>query len=100
MPNPDDPLVVIRECLIDDEDIVRMAAFGRLQANAYLLVDRTWKTPEERLEAIQVLEYAMVEKAKILGLDQATAQVDLRFGKRLEAMGWRKGMKTTFSKDF
>jgi hypothetical protein len=99
-PNPEDCRVVIKECLLDESGTVRMAAFGRLQANAYLLVDGTWKSPEERLEAIEILEFAMVEKAKLLGLDQATAQVDPRFGKRLEAFGWHQGIGTTFSKEF
>jgi hypothetical protein len=105
-PNPEDRRVVIKECLTDDEGIVRMAAFGRLQANAYLLVDGTWKSPEERLEAIEILEFAMVEKAKVLniidgkGLDQATAQVDPRFGQRLKALGWDKSIGETWHKEF
>jgi hypothetical protein len=99
-PNPEDARVVIKECLLDESGAVRMAAFGRLQANAYLLVDGTWKSPEERLEAIEILEFAMVEKAKLLGLDQATAQVDPRFGQRLKAFGWDKSIGETWHKEF
>jgi len=100
MCDPSDVRVLIRECLVDDEGIVRMAAFGRAQVNAYLLVDGTWKTPEERLEAIEILEFAMIEKAKALGLDQATAQVDPRFGQRLKMFGWDKSIGETWHKEF
>lgn len=100
MPNPDSALVRIRKCLVDETGIVRMAAFGRLQANAYLLIDGSWKSPEERLEAIEILEFAMIQEAKILGLDQATAQVEPRFGQRLRAFGWEKSIGETWSKTF
>lgn len=99
-PNPADPRVKIAECLVDDDGTVRMAAFGRIQANAFLLVDSTWHTPEERLEAIQILEFAMIEKAKALGLDQATAQVEPRFGQRLKEFGWDKSIGETWHKEF
>jgi hypothetical protein len=98
-PDPSESQVVIKQCLVDGGK-VRMAAFGRLQACAYLLVDGEWKTPEERLEGIKILEFAMIQKAKILGLDQATAQVEPRFGKRLQALGWHQGIGVTFSKEF
>jgi len=99
-PNPDDKRVLIKECLVDEDGTVRLAAFGRLQVNAFLLVDGTWRTPEERLEAIEILEFAMIEKAKILGLDQATAQVDPRFGQRLKMFGWDKSIGETWHKEF
>jgi len=99
-PNPEDPCVRIKECLVDDDGNVRLAAFGRLQANAFLLVDGTWKTPEERLEAIEILEFAMIEKAKLIGLDQATAQVEPRFGQRLKMFGWEKSIGETWHKEF
>lgn len=100
LPDPEHPCVLIRECIVDDRGVVRLAGFARLQANAYLLVDGKWKTPAERLEAIQILEYVMIEKGRVMGLDQVTAQVTPRFGKRLEDMGWSKGIGTTYSKEF
>ena len=100
MPDLNNNLVKIRKCLIDEVGIVRMAAFGRLQANAYLLIDGTWKSPEERLEAIAILEFAMIQEAKILGLDQATAQVEPRFGQRLKNFGWNKSLGETWHKEF
>jgi len=100
LPDPDDVHALIKECLLDDEGVVRLAAFGRLQANAFLLVDGTWVTPEERLEAIEIMEFAMIEKAKLLGLDQATAQVEPRFGQRLKMLGWEKSFGETWHKDF
>jgi len=98
-PDPEEKQVIIKKCLTH-RGKVRMAAFGRLQANAYLLIDGTWKTPAERFEAIQILEAAMIEQAKILGIDQATAQVTPKFGSRLELLGWHQGIGVTFSKNF
>lgn len=99
MPDPEHTGFVIRECL-EEDGVVRLAAFGRAQLNAFLLVDGKWKSPNERLEAIQILEYAMIEKAKILGFDQTTAQVNPRFGQRLKEFGWAKSLGETWHKEF
>jgi hypothetical protein len=99
-PNPEDKLILVKECLLDEDGIVRMAAFGRLQVNAYLLVDGKWKTPAQRFEAIEILEFAMITEAKMYGLDQVTGQVDPRFGKRLKLLGWEKSVGETFHKEF
>lgn len=100
LPDPEDPHVVVKKCLVDERGIVRLVAFGRVQANAYLLVDGAWKSPQERLEAIEILEYAMVEQARIAGLDQVTAQVDPRFGRRLQQLGWERSIGVTYHREF
>ena len=100
LPDLNDARMVVKKCLLDNRGKIRLAAFGRLQANAYLLVDGTWRTPEERYEAIQILEFAMISQAKIAGLDQVTAQVTPRFGRRLEPFGWKKSLHETWHKEF
>jgi hypothetical protein len=107
-PDPTEPQVIIRKCLVDDDGVVRMAAFGRLQACAWLLVDGSWKTPAERFEAVEILEFAMCEEARNLrlrvddsrpfGIDEATAQVTPAFGKRLRLMGWDQSIGQTWHK--
>lgn len=99
LPDPEEPQIVIRKCF-EEGGKVRMAAFGRAQLNAYLLVDGEWKTPAERLEAIQILEFAMIDRAKALGFDQATAQVTPKFAKRLKDFGWEQSSGETWHKDF
>jgi hypothetical protein len=100
LPDPADARVVIRKCVVDEKGIVRLAAFGRAQLNAYLFIDDEWRTPEERLEAIEILETAMIEQARILGFDQTTAQVEPRFGQRLKNFGWGKSPGETWHKEF
>lgn len=100
LPELEDPRMIVKKCLTDDAGKIRLAAFGRLQASAYLLVDGTWKSPQERLEAIEILEYAMIEQAKIAGLDQVTAQVTPRFGRRLKQLGWERSIGVTYHREF
>jgi hypothetical protein len=101
LPDLGNALVSMKQCYVDDETRkVVMAGFGRLQLNAYLVVDQTWRTPEERLEAIEMLEFAMIEEARAKGFDQVTAQVEPRFGRRLELLGWQRSIGCTWSKEF
>lgn len=100
LPDLGDAHVVVKKCLVDEDGKVRLAAFGRVQVNAYLLVDGAWKDPQQRLEAIEILEFAMVEQARIAGFDQVTAQVDPRFGRRLQMLGWQRSIGVTYHREF
>lgn len=100
LPDPADARVAVKKCLVDSRGRIRLVGFGRLQLNAYLLVDGKWKTPAERLEAIEILEFAMIQQAKTLGFDQATAQVEPPFGRRLRTLGWHESMGQTYSREF
>lgn len=99
LPDPADARVAVKKCLVDARGRIRLVGFGRVQLNAYLLIDGKWKSPAERLEAIEILEFAMIQQAKTLGFDQATAQVEPPFGRRLRTLGWHESMGTTYCKD-
>lgn len=88
LPDMDNPLILARKVSTDENGIVRLAAFARMQVNAYLLVDGAWETPGRRLDAIGPLQEAMTERCKYFGIDEASAQVSPRFGRRLKDFGW------------
>ena len=90
MPRLDHPWMVIRRVLADENDRPRMAAFGRIHVNALLFVDHSWGSPEERLEAIRILQEDMIERAGEMGLDIATTQAEGRFAERLRELGWHR----------
>jgi hypothetical protein len=100
LPDLASPLILVRKVITDTNDIPRLAAFAKLQANAYLLVDNTWKTPIERLAAIQGLQDAMIERCQFFGIDEASAQVGHRFGRRLEdKFGWKTALGKTIYRE-
>jgi hypothetical protein len=97
LPNLMHPLVIVKKCLVDDDERVRMAAFGRLHISAILAVDPTYATPELRLEAVKELQKDMDATAAKFGLDIATTQADGRFAERLkEDLGWTRGYGQMF----
>jgi hypothetical protein len=46
------------------------------------------------------LQFAMIDHARIAGLDQVTAQVTPRFGRRLKSFGWEKSLGETWHRGF
>ena len=88
MPQLDHPLMIVRKCMVDEDDVPRLAAFGRLHINALLFVDHHWKTPAERLEALKELQTNMLEEGRSHGLDIATTQMEGRFAERMKDLGW------------
>lgn len=89
LPDLDSPLMLTRKVVVDSDDVVRIAAFARLQVNAYLLIDDTWATPQGRLDSIGMIQDAMTERCRFFGVDEASAQVHPRFARRLKKIGWR-----------
>jgi hypothetical protein len=98
LPDMDNPLVLARKVSTDEQGIVRLAAFARMQVNAYLLVDGDWNTPRGRLDAIGPLQEAMIERCRYFGIDEASAQVSPRFARRLKDFGWRPALGGTVYK--
>lgn len=94
LPDLSHPLMLIRKVM--DDDGIRMAAFGRLHINALLFVDKTWRTPPERLDAVAELQREMMSAAATCGLDIATTQAEGRFSERLSEMGWVRGWGEMF----
>lgn len=98
LPDMDNPLILARKVSTDENGIVRLAAFARMQVNAYLLVDGAWETPGRRLDAIGPLQEAMTERCKYFGIDEASAQVSPRFAQRLANFGWKPALGNTVYK--
>jgi hypothetical protein len=70
------------------------AAFLRLTAEAYLLLDPSAGTPRQRLDCLLALHAAAERDAWQRGLEDVHAwlppQIAARFGKRIEKLGWRR----------
>lgn len=91
LPDFEHPLVIVKKCVVDDRDVPRLAAFGRLHVDAMLFVDHAYRTPTERFEELKELHAAMFQEAGEKGLDVATAQMEGRFAERMKALGWIRG---------
>lgn len=96
MPHLDHPLMLVRQVLVDDNDVPRMAVFGRLHINAILFVDHSWRTPQERFEALKELQASALQEARMRGLDIATTQMEGRFAERMQDFGWVRGWGEIF----
>jgi hypothetical protein len=96
LPDLNHPLVIVKRVIVDDEERVRMAGFGRLHASVILAVDRTWSTPAGRLAAVTELQKDMMAQGSEVGLDIVTTQAEGRFAERLAEMGWTKGFGEMF----
>lgn len=70
------------------------AVLGRKTSEAYLLLDRTWSTPQERWEAVGRLIVCGAQQAKIQGIDDVHVwlppAIEKRFAKRLAEFGFVK----------
>jgi len=87
------PLFPIRRTVMNDEGKPVAAGALKVDVEAYLWIDSRWGTPEMRWEALQMLHADMAERAREIGFDQAYCvlppEVAERFGRRLEALGWK-----------
>jgi hypothetical protein len=70
------------------------AAFLRLTAEAYLLLDPQLKNPRDRWNAILALHAAAQNDAQLRGLEDVHAwlppAIAQKFGRRLAKLGWRR----------
>ncbi len=80
--------------IVEDEQGIGMACLFRRSAEAYLIVNKNWKSPAWRLEAILKLHYECNGALKSAGVVDVVAfippQVCESFGRRLERLGWSK----------
>ena len=91
LPDLRSPHYVSRMAVCDGERAVAFG-FGRLIAEAYLLIDKSWSTPAWRLAAIRQANKSCRSQAAMFGLDRAVTWVPQEivrsYGKRLCSMGW------------
>lgn len=101
LPDFDDPLFVIRHVAEIDGEIA-MGGFIRLIGEAYLLLDHTVGTPEQRWQTLQALTDCVEASARIKGLSDYSCwipnELAKSFGPRLEELGLIKSPWTCFSK--
>ena len=93
LPDPNDPLFLVR-AVLEDDGRPRMAAFLRLTAETYLLADPRDGTPRQRWQWLLALHEATRQAAAAQGLADVQAflppRVARAFGRRLEKLGWRR----------
>lgn len=87
------PLFPIRRAVVNDANYPFAAAALKVEAEAYLWMDHSQGTPEERLQALELLNSDLAEKARVTGFDQVHCalppEIAGRFGARLENLGWK-----------
>ena len=91
LPDLSNPLFVTKKLLASDGAIVG-AAFLRLTAEAYLLLDPCAGTPRERWQRLLALHAAAEHDAWQRGLEDVHAwlppPIAKKFGKRIAQLGW------------
>ena len=91
LPSLSNPLFVTKKVLANDGAIVG-AAFLRLTAEAYLLLDPRAGTPRERWQWLLALHAAAERDAWQRGLEDVHAwlppPIAKKFGKRVAQLGW------------
>lgn len=94
---------VIRNALVNGTGDPIAIVLGRLTAEAYLLIERDWRTPQDRWDAVQRLSSVSVAQAKALGAGEAHCFVppylEISFGRRLYRTGWSKALWPCFWKE-
>jgi hypothetical protein len=91
LPDLSNPLFVTKKVLAQDEAILG-AAFLRLTAEAYLLLDPRSGTPRQRWQSLLTLHAAAERDAWQRGLEDVHAwlppPIAKNFGKRVTRLGW------------
>ena len=88
------PLFPIKRGVVNGNDARAIACAAlKVEAEAYLWMDHSYGTPEERLQALELLNSDLAERARTVGFDQVHCalppEIAERFGSRLEALGWK-----------
>lgn len=93
MPNTSDPLYLIKK-VAEINGEIPLAAFTKVTAEQYLLLDHGWATPHERWELLREMRDVVVNEADARGLSDLTAWIppilEKSFGPRLTQLGFVK----------
>jgi hypothetical protein len=91
-PDLSNPLFVTKLVLSDSDEKILAAAFLRLTAETYLLLDPNAGTPRDRWQSLLALHAATHRDAWHRGLEDAHAwlppPIATKFGRRLQRLGW------------
>ena len=100
-PDFNDPLFLVRS-VVEEDGQLRMGAFLRLTAEAYLLADPREGSPRQRWRWLLALHEAARQEAAVRGLADVQAflppRVARAFGRRLAALGWRQDPWTCYTR--
>jgi hypothetical protein len=79
--------------------IVAVSGFWN-RAEGHMVMDHTWKTPQDRLEALRDLHEYVVPRLKKQGIFEVwTFMDDMRgFGNKLKGLGWQVISKTVWGR--
>jgi hypothetical protein len=91
------PLFPIKRAVVMDNHAAGSRAIAvaalKVEAEAYLWMDHSYGTPEQRLEALELLNSDLAARARVIGFDQVHCalppEIAERFGERLEQLGWK-----------
>ena len=90
-PNTSNPLFLIRKVMEVNGEIP-MAAFTKVTAEQYLLLDHGWRTAHDRWDLLIQMRDIVVTEARDRGFEDLTAwippQIDKSFGPRLTQLGF------------
>jgi hypothetical protein len=94
LPDLESPLFIIRKVVEVDGEIVAITA-ARVEAELYLFVDHEVADPEQRWEALKILNKAVLDEAYWeKGLNNVVlwcpVEIEKSFGKRLKELGFSR----------
>ena len=99
-PDTTDPLFIVKQ-VVDHDGQPVMGGFISLTAEAYLIVDHTAGTPDERWQWLQQLTKVVSDKAYLRGLNALTVWIPPElldsFEKRLLNLGFRRSPWQSFT---
>ena len=99
-PDTTDPLFIVKQ-VVDDDGRPVMGGFISLTAEAYLVVDHTAGTPDQRWQWLQQLTKVVSDKAYLRGLNALTVWIPPElldsFEKRLLDLGFRRSPWQSFT---
>ncbi len=80
----------VKNGLFDDGKLVSVV-LGRLSSEAYLLLDRSWRLPQDRWDAVKRLSMVSAAEAKLYGVNDVNIWLPPKAGcfqRRLRRMGF------------
>lgn len=104
LPDIDSKNMVVRLVAVDDDNVPRVAAFGRRTIEAFILLDKNFATPQERYSTLLRLQNSAFEIGSRLGYEDVqaliAAPIEKRFGRRLRnEFGWSRNSWVCYSRE-
>ena len=89
----DTPLFPVKRAVVNESNYPIATAALKVVGEAYLWMDHSLGTAEDRMIALATLNADLAARAREIGFDQVHCvlppEIAKRFGERLEALGWK-----------